>query len=247
MIIEKSMSDGFLSNSYVVGDRPGGSALLVDAGGPVEPILKAIEDNDLTVTHLLCTHHHGDHVVHNDFYQEKFGVPLLAHPAEAGLIGGVDQELEDGDEIRSGDLSVRALLTPGHTQGMLAFVVNDGVVFTGDTLFRRTVGGTVGPGHATYEDLVRSIMDVLMGLPKETQVWPGHTDPTTIGEEWDNNPFIRLWRGVDEPDSKRCTALGRPAELVLRATDYDGGTKCWVRFDDTGDDIVPGSRVVEQE
>ena len=245
MIIERSMNDSFLSNSYVVGDRPGGNAVLIDSGGPPEPILKAIEDHELTVSHLLLTHHHEDHIAHNDLMVERFGCKVYGHPDEAALVGGVDQEIGDGDEIVSGQLRIRALHTPGHTSGMLAFVINDECVFTGDTLFYRTVGGTMAPGHATFADLKHSIMDVLMALPEEIKAYPGHTDSTTIGDEWQNNPFIRIWRGLDESSEKRCTAFGRPATLVLRAPDYDGGTKCWVRFDEgNADDVVPGSQVI---
>jgi hypothetical protein len=87
-------------------------------------------------------------------------------------------------------------------------------------------------------------MDVLMRLPRDTAVHPGHTDPTTIGEEWEQNPFIRAWRGLDASAEERCLAFGLPAALLLRTRDYDGGTKCWVRFDDGNRlDVVPGSRV----
>jgi glyoxylase-like metal-dependent hydrolase (beta-lactamase superfamily II) len=133
--------------------------------------------------------------------------------------------------------------------GQLAFDVQNGhdssrCVFTGDTLFRGSVGGTRAPGHTTFEDIRRSIMDVLMKLPHELTVYPGHTDQTTIGGEWEQNPFIRIWRDLDQPGNGRCTAFGEPATLLLDAADYDGGSKCWVKFDD-GDvlDIVPGSRV----
>ena len=88
-------------------------------------------------------------------------------------------------------------------------------------------------------------MEVLMKLPPEMTVYPGHTDFTTIGKEWTNNPFIRIWRGLDKPEIKRCTAMGQLADLVLRARDYDGGTKCWGRFDDSVDEIAPGSQVVD--
>lgn len=244
MIIERSMSEGWLSNAYVVGDRPGGHGVLVDAGGPTEPLIAAVEEHDLTLTHLILTHHHHDHVVNAPELIERYGLEVWGHPAEREHYDGIDHDLEDGDELSSGDLRIRALLTPGHTVGMLALVVNDEAVFTGDTLFQGTVGGTLAPGHATYSDLRRSIMDVLMGLPPGMAVHPGHTDPTTIGEEWENNPFIRIWRGLDAQGSTPVTAMGRDATLVLRAGDYDGGTKCWVRFSDGDvDEIVPGSQV----
>ena len=113
-----------------------------------------------------------------------------------------------------------------------------------DRLFRGTVGGTRAPGHTSFEDIQHSIMEVLMRLPKEMVVHPGHTDPTTIHEEWESNPFIRLWRGADQVNEQRCTAFGQPAALLLQAQDYDGGTKCWVRFEEEDKlDIVPGSQV----
>jgi hypothetical protein len=88
-------------------------------------------------------------------------------------------------------------------------------------------------------------MDVLMALAPDTRLHPGHTDPTTVGDEWEGNPFVRLWRGVDAEGDARCTVWERDATLVLWAPDYDGGHKAWIRWDDTGeDDIVPGSQVV---
>ena len=240
------MSEGWLSNTYLVADKPGGHAVLIDTGGPMDPILRKIEALRLTVSHVLCTHHHIDHVQHNADYRTRFGCPICGHSRESGLFGGLDMELEDGDELATGELRVRAIHVPGHTLGQLAFLVNEEQIFTGDTLFRRTVGGTRGPGHTSFEEIRESIMDKLMRLPREMPVHPGHTAATTIGEEWEENPFIRLWRGLDAPSGLRCEALGRPATLLLRAPDYDGGTKCWVRFDEGNQlDIVAGSRVRE--
>ena len=82
-----------------------------------------------------------------------------------------------------------------------------------------------------------------MELPKDTQLHPGHTDPTTVGEEWESNAFVRLWRGLDDEGDEPCTVEGEEATLVLWGPDYDGGHKAWVRWPDGGDDIVPGSRV----
>jgi len=245
MIVEKSMNDRWLSNTYLVADEPGGHAVLIDTGGPLEPILAAIERHRLTLTHVLCTHHHVDHVLHNADYAERFGCPVCGHAREEELFGGLDLRLEHGEEVRSGGLVIRALHVPGHTLGQLSFLVNEERVFTGDTLFRGSVGGTRAPGHTSFEDLRTSIMETLMTLPRQTVVHPGHTEPTTVEREWEENPFIRAWRGVDPSAESRCTAFGRPARLLVRATDYDGGTKCWVRFED-GDvlDVVPGSQVV---
>ena len=248
MIIKKTMSEGWLSNSWLVADKPGGHAVLIDTGGPTGPIVEAIEEHRLTISHVLCTHHHIDHVENNDEYKLKFGCPICGSRKENKLFGGLDVELDDGDELVSGDLHIRSLHTPGHTLGMLAFLINEERVFTGDTLFRRTVGGTRAPGHTDFDDLQHSIMEVLMKLPRETHVHPGHTDPTTVAEEWEENPFIRMWRSVDQPENRRCTAFGEPATLLLKARDYDGGFKCWVRFDAGNKlDVVPGSQVKVQD
>jgi glyoxylase-like metal-dependent hydrolase (beta-lactamase superfamily II) len=127
---------------------------------------------------------------------------------------------------------------------MLNFVVNGGDVFTGDTLFKGSVGGVRAPGSTSFADLKHSIMDVLMKLPPETVVHPGHTEPTTIGDEWENNAFVRLWRGLDDEGTGACKVWDQAATLVLWAPDYDGGHKAWVRWPDGNDDIVPGSQVV---
>jgi hypothetical protein len=87
-------------------------------------------------------------------------------------------------------------------------------------------------------------MDVLMGLPQELRALPGHTDETTIGREWEENPFIRVWRGIEPEGTERVRVTARDATLVVWSPDYDGSGKAWVRFEDDGRDaIVGGSRV----
>jgi hydroxyacylglutathione hydrolase len=246
VIVERSMHPGWLSNAYLVADEQGGHGVIVDSGGPSQPLLDAVERLELTVPYLLLTHHHGDHVAENHVYKERLGVAILAHPLEAENLLDVDRSIEPGQVLEAGDLRIDGLHTPGHTAGMLSFRVNDEAVFTGDTLFKGSVGGVRAPGHTTFEDLRQSIMDVLMKLPPETVVHPGHTDPTTVGDEWEANAFVRLWRGLDSEGDERCTVAGESARLILWAPDYDGGHKAWVRWDDSGrDDIVPGS-VVER-
>jgi glyoxylase-like metal-dependent hydrolase (beta-lactamase superfamily II) len=247
MIVESSMHPQWLSNAYLVADEPGGHGVVIDSGGPSEPLVEAIERLELTVPYLLLTHHHGDHVAENHVYKERYDVEILAHPLEAENLMDVDRSIEPGEVLEVGGLRIDGLHTPGHTAGMLAFRVGDEAVFTGDTLFKGSVGGVRAPGSTTFEDLRESIMDVLMKLPHETVVYPGHTDPTTVGDEWEQNAFIRLWRGLDPEGGERCTVRGESARLVLWAPDYDGGHKAWVRWDDSGrDDIVPGS-VVERD
>jgi glyoxylase-like metal-dependent hydrolase (beta-lactamase superfamily II) len=132
---------------------------------------------------------------------------------------------------------VEALSTPGHSDDMVAFVVNGEAVFTGDTLFKDSVGG------GDFAQIRSSVMDVLMGLPAELRVLPGHTDETTIGREWDENPFVRVWRGVEPEGTEAVRIGGEEATLIVWSPDYDGGGKAWVRFPGGRDAIVGGSRV----
>ena len=244
MIIERSMDDSWLSNTYLVADEQGSDAVMIDAGGPVAPLLDVLDRMRFRLTHVLLTHHHHDHVAELDeVLQRHPGTPVLIHPLERELVPGTTGTMEPGQPIYSGALEIQPLHTPGHTSGMLSLVINGTDVFTGDTLFKGSVGGVRAPGHTTYADLKSSIMDKLLKLPPETRIHPGHTDPTTVADELENNKFVRIWRGLDSEGSEPCTALGEPATLILLGQDYDGGHKAWVRWPDGSDDIVPGSQV----
>ena len=245
MIIERVLNPEWVSNSYLVGDEPGGTGIVIDTSGPSQSLFEAAEEHDLTVTHLLLTHHHADHVAENHLFKERYGVEIMAHPLEAARLLDVDTTIEPDEELTIGGLEIKAIHTPGHTDGMLNFLINGSEIFTGDTLFKGSVGGVKAPGSTTFEDMKHSIMEVLMKLPHDVSVRPGHMDPTTLGDEWENNEFIRVWRGLEPESNEHCTVWDKGATLVLFAPDYDGGHKAWVRWDESGaDDIVPGSQVV---
>jgi glyoxylase-like metal-dependent hydrolase (beta-lactamase superfamily II) len=244
MIVERSMHDEWLSNTYLVADELGSEAVMIDAGGPVEPLLRVAERMRFALTHVLLTHHHHDHISELAQVQERWpDAAVLIHAAERDEVPGATGTMSPGELIHSGALEIEPIHTPGHTAGMLSLLVSGTDVFTGDTLFRRSVGGVRAPGHTTYEDLKSSIMDKLLKLPPQTRIHPGHTDPTTVADELEHNPFVRIWRGTDPEGTEPCTAFGRPATLILWAEDYDGGHKAWVRWEDGADDIVPGSQV----
>jgi glyoxylase-like metal-dependent hydrolase (beta-lactamase superfamily II) len=285
MLVEHATHPQFVSNTYLVADGDGGPAFFIDAGGPVEPLIKTAERLDLTPTHILLTHHHFDHVSEVEKLRKRWPkLEVLISSREAEMLASAGEgkqaesaaklgTIEAGQTLRFGKLEVRALHTPGHTGGMLSFLVGEraeppttsvasggtgrprtstapggftgagAAVFTGDTLFKDSVGGVKAPGHTTYTDLRDSIMGTLMELPPDTVIYPGHAGETTVGREWESNAFIRVWRGLDPEGSEPCTALGEPATLVLLGADYDGGTKAWIRWPDGADDIVPGSRI----
>jgi hydroxyacylglutathione hydrolase len=244
VIVERSMNEQFLSNTYLVADELGAHAVMIDAGGPVAPLLEVLERMRFQLTHILLTHHHHDHVAELDQILARHpGTPVLIHPLERDGVSAATDTLQPGTVVECGALTIEPLHTPGHTAGMLSFLVEGTDVFTGDTLFRGSVGGVRAPGHTTYADLKSSIMDKLLALPSGTRIHPGHTEPTTVAGELEHNPFVRIWRGLDPEGQESCTALGEPATLILMAQDYDGGHKAWVRWPDGADDIVPGSQV----
>jgi hydroxyacylglutathione hydrolase len=239
------MSTPWLSNTYLVVDDRGVTAVLIDAGGPVEPLLEKVERERYELTHVLLTHHHQDHIAELGSVLERFpSVQVLAHPLERQAIMGTTGDLIPGETLVSGGLTFEPLHTPGHTAGMVSLLAGGTDVFTGDTLFKGSVGGVRAPGHTTYADLKSSVMDTLLSLPPETGIYPGHTDSTTVADELEHNPFVRIWAGRDPEGQKACTAFGKPATLILLADDYDGGHKAWVRWPDGSDDIVPGSQVI---
>jgi hydroxyacylglutathione hydrolase len=243
VIVERSMSDGWLSNTYLVIDEPTRCAAMIDAGGPVDPLLEQIAARGCTLTHVLLTHHHHDHVAELDAVLAGHpGTPVLIHELERDLVPQSTGTITPGGIISCGSLRIEPIHTPGHTAGMVSLLV-EGNVFTGDTLFKGSVGGVRAPCHTTYSDLRSSIMDKLLKLDPGTAVRPGHTDPTTVADELEHNSFVRIWRGLDPEGEGACTAFGEPATLILLGDDYDGGHKAWVRWPDGSDDIVPGSQV----
>jgi hydroxyacylglutathione hydrolase len=218
MLVERSMDAGWLSNAYVVADEEGGAAVFVDSGAPLQPLLDAAERWRVEPRHVLRTHADHDHVAHED----ELAVEVVTGPLEVG------------------GLRIEALPTPGHSDDHLAFVVNEEACFSGDILFRDAVGG-----GSDVPAIRRSVMDVLMKLPPETRVLPGHTDETTIGREWKENPFVRFWRGVDPAANEPCRVGEEEGTIVVWSPDYDGKGKALVRFTDGREGILGGSRIIK--
>jgi glyoxylase-like metal-dependent hydrolase (beta-lactamase superfamily II) len=217
-IVERSMDDRWLSSAFVVGDEPGGVAVFVDSGAPLEPLLELVERERLTPTHVLHPRAPRPRRARGRA-RRRFRVPVVT------------------DGVETGGLRIEAIPTPGHSDDGVAFVVNGEACFSGDTLFRDAVGG--GPA-----DVVRmSVMERLMTLPHEMRVLPGHTVETTIGREWERNPFVRFWRGLDPEDGGRCRVGGEEGTVLVTSPDYDGKGKLLVRLDDGTERIIGASRV----
>lgn len=247
MIVERTENPMWLSNAYLVADPERGTGVLIDGNDELGPLLERAEREGIEITHILVTHPHADHVAGLAEAREKLGnPPVVAHEATAAEIDlPVDVTLADGEVLDANGIEIKAIFTPGHAAGHLALLVDGTDLFTADVLFKGTVGGTMAPGASGFDDLKASVMG-LMELPPETVVHPGHREPTTIGAEWAENPFVRIWRGLDSTGEEQVTVWGRPATLKLWAPDYDGGNKAWIVFGDSGEEAIVGGSQVER-
>lgn len=201
-------------NTYIVYNA-NKDCVIIDAGNferfEDEQIVNYIEKNGLKPLMLLNTHSHIDHVMGNRLIADKYHVELAAHPIEKPFYDKVwmyaaafginftqDRclaptiDLKEGDVVRIGDDELKVLLTPGHAPGHICFYdEKDGIVFTGDTLFHRGVGRWDLPG-GNYNQLEKSLLNVLYKLPDDTICYCGHGSQTRIGDEKRNNPEITL-------------------------------------------------------
>jgi glyoxylase-like metal-dependent hydrolase (beta-lactamase superfamily II) len=193
------------SNSYLLADEVTREAALFDPGMESEPVADILARERLTVTAIVNTHGHFDHVFGNAYFKAKTGAPLLMHRADLDLVKRLEEQslyfgfratpspppdrfLEEGDEVRVGGIRLRVLHTPGHSAGGIC-LVTDGTAFVGDTLFAGSIGRTDLPGGSA-ETLLTSIREKLLTLPDDTVIYPGHGPATTIGHERRHNPFL---------------------------------------------------------
>lgn len=194
------------ANCYIVGCPETRAAVIIDPGDEAARILQTVAELEVTVTHLLLTHAHFDHITAAQAVAEHTGAPLALHPDDLPLLNagggatvfGLPQPpilvpqiwLNAGDVIETGTLAFSVFHTPGHSPGHVCFrEANHSAVFVGDVLFAGSIGRTDLPG-GSYETLMDSIAHQLMTLPDDTVVYPGHGPSTTIGAERAGNPFL---------------------------------------------------------
>ena len=207
MILTTLVVGPVATNCYIVGSESSKRGMIIDPGAEARRILSAVNDLGLTISLIVVTHLHFDHIGALAPVKEKTGAKIAIHEAEAeaglgifsrmlsSMTGGTfsqppkpDRLLKDGDTIEVDSLRFTVLYTPGHSPGGIS-LYGHGIVFSGDALFNYGIGRTDFPG-CSYEELMDSIQNKLMTLPDETIVYPGHGPSTTIGEERRGNPFL---------------------------------------------------------
>lgn len=207
MILKTLVVGPVAANCYIVGAESSKRGIVIDPGADAKLILKTVNDLSLTISLIVATHLHFDHVGALAPVKEITGAKFALHKAEAdagfgmlsrmlsSVMGGSfsqppkpDRLLKDGDMIEVDGLRFTVLYTPGHSPGGIS-LYGHGIVFSGDTLFNYGIGRTDFPG-CSYEQLIDSIQNKLMTLPDETIVYPGHGPATTIGDERRGNPFL---------------------------------------------------------
>jgi hydroxyacylglutathione hydrolase len=204
LLIERLEVGPFASNCYLVACSETKEAFIIDPGADGKRIISRVRELGLKVKYIVNTHGHIDHVGSNSEVKEAFGVPLLIHEKDAHMLLSpqasfaffmgqnkfvpADQTLKEGEILSAGNLRARVIETPGHTSGGISLDIN-GALFTGDTLFAGSIGRTDLPG-GSYRQLIKSIKERILPYPDETNVFPGHGPPTTVGVERKYNPFL---------------------------------------------------------
>lgn len=210
MQIKRFTFNPFQENTYILFDETNECAI-VDAGCSNEEENKIVDEfisnKKLKPVLLLNTHGHIDHILGNKYISEKYNLTPNLHKEDLFLYQNSDQianmygieysksdskikYLEENEEIKFGNTTLKCLLTPGHSPGSICFYnKKDGIVISGDVLFRESIGRSDLPG-GDHNQLLANISEKLFTLPDETLVYPGHMGDTTISHEKINNPFF---------------------------------------------------------
>ena len=209
-MIHEIISVGILDcNCSIVGDEASGEAIVIDPGDDIERVQEILARHNLKAKYIIATHAHIDHVGGMAKLKQATGAAVVMHEGDLPLyqmlavqaewlgvdappVTAVDRFVRSGDTLRWGSIALEVMHTPGHSPGSLSLhLPGDGRrVFSGDTLFRESIGRTDLWG-GSYGQILRSIHETLLAFPDEMPVFPGHGLATTIGHERERNPFLR--------------------------------------------------------
>lgn len=195
------------ANTYLAVDEKTNEGFIVDPGGYNKVLTKEVRDNDVNIKYIILTHGHSDHICGVNEHKAEFpDAKIVAYKDEEAMLENpnlnqspgfgvpystkADILVSDGDELKVGDVTLKFIHTPGHTEGGMCIYVKEAkALFSGDTLFRQSIGRTDFPG-GSYKEIMDSIRKKLFLLPDDTNVFPGHMGMTSIGFEKENNPFV---------------------------------------------------------
>ncbi len=207
----------WLTNTYLIVDDQSQDAILVDAGAPPGFFDAALRTRPFKLHTLLLTHQHHDHIDQLQEWQPLLAIPPISSAQPA--------------QLSFGTFHIRVLATPGHCADHLCFAVESCGLFTGDLLFKGSVGGTRG---GSFEELKSSLQQIFREFGPDTPIYPGHSEPTTIGYEREHNPFVRFLEGTQAPLDQPFEHSGRRYRLLVEARDYDGEKKYLVAEQESG-------------
>lgn len=206
MIIEKLSSGVYGANCYIIASESTKDGIIIDPADNTKGLMELIEKKNLNIRYIILTHGHGDHIGGIRELKESTNSEILIHKEDKEMLENKDlnlssqmpmvmveikpdRVLEDGEIIDFGDIKAEIIHTPGHTKGCISIKI-DNNIFTGDTLFKGSIGRTDLYG-GSYDNIIASIKDKLMTYDDEIKVYPGHGPMSTIGYERNTNPFLR--------------------------------------------------------
>ncbi len=208
MKVKRFILGAAFTNTYILVDEDTNCGIIIDPADETELLLNYIEKESINLKYIILTHGHFDHVGAAAPLKRKTGAKIVINkkeietlksvPLQARLFGlsppevpAPDIFVEEGDTINCGEIQLKVIETPGHSPGGISlYNEKEKILFSGDALFRRSIGRTDLPG-GNFEILIRSIKEKLLTLPGDVKVYSGHEEPTTIEEERKFNPFLQ--------------------------------------------------------
>lgn len=217
----------WLTNCYLLVAPHSQAAVMIDAGAPVEAFMSLLEHRAITLEAILLTHTHHDHTACLSEWLMRCSPRVFASRETPLPLSQTVSMVADGEELHIRGIQIRAFSTPGHAADHLSFLVNDDLLFTGDIIFKDSVGGT---SNGDFSKLRNSVISLLAQVPHSARILPGHAEESSVGHEWNHNPFVLAWRGMIPLSDIPCEVRGIPGRLRLITRDYDGEGKAWVQL-----------------